>query len=256
MKINEWHPTDPAFTTTLTKTDLKNVWKHLHAADLAAVPSGDLLDAWLAYHNGDFAEAVRLGRSLGSKGLPVVIRAVVAYTDYVCEDDKTSERLLHLAYEYGIETSEGAHFDYNCEFTTAVAMGRYSQTISITKALHQGFGGKIKKRLATVLEHQPDHAEAHIALALYHAEVINKVGATLGGITYGAKSKTALEHCEKALALAATPINLIEAGNVHILLKAKDAVSRATQLYQQAAEMEPLDTVQALDIDFAKSQLD
>lgn len=255
MKIKQWHATDPAYTTALTKTDLKKLWKQLHAADLAPVPSGDLLDAWLAYHNGDFAEALRLGRSLGSIGLPVVIRAVVAYTDYVCEDDKTSERLLHLAYEYGIETSEGAHFDYNCEFTTAVAMGRYSQSISITKALHQGFGGKIKKSLAKVLEHQPNHAEAHIALALFHAEVINKVGATLGGITYGARSKSAIEHCEHALSLAPTPINLIEAGNVYILLKGEDAVAKATKLYEQAAAMQPLDCVQALDVDFAQSQL-
>lgn len=255
MKINEWQPTDSAFTTVLTKTEVKKLWKQLHAADLAPEPTGDLLDAWLAYHNGEFAEAVRLGRSLGSKGLPVVIRAVVAYTDYVCEDDKTTERLLHLAYQYGDETCESAHFDYNCEFTTAVAMGRYSQSISITKALHQGLGGKIKKRLNTVIEHQPDHAEAHIALAIYHAEIINKVGATLGGITYGAKSKSAIEHCERALSLAATPINLIEAGNVYLLLKGKNSVAKATELYEQAAAMEPLDCVQALDVDFAKSQL-
>ncbi len=219
------------------------------------ITAGDLLDAWLAYHNGNFSEAVHLGRSLSGKGLPVVIRAVVAYTDYVCEDDKTTERLLNMAYEYGIETSMSAHFDYNCEFTTAVAMGRYSQSISITKALHQGLGGKIKKRLATVIEHQPDHAEAHIALALYHAEIINKVGATLGGITYGARSKSALKHCEHGLSLAATPINLIEAGNVYILLKGKDAVAKATELYEQAAAIEPLDCVQALDVDFAQSQL-
>lgn len=256
MKFNDWHDTDPAFTLTMGKTELKERWSQLHQADLAALPSGDLLDAWLAFHNGDFAKAGKMGRGLGIKGLPVVLRCVVAYTDYVCEDDKVSTELLHDAYLYGVKLCEDSHFDMNCEFTTALTMGRYSQSISVTKALHQGMGGKIKSRLTAVLEHQPKHAEAHVAMALYHAEIINKVGATLGGITYGAKTKSALQHIEQALSLAPTAINLIEAGNAYILLKEKDAVSKATELYQQAANLKPLDALQAMDIDFAKSQLD
>ncbi|KAA3640501.1 MAG: hypothetical protein DWP95_08480 [Proteobacteria bacterium] len=256
MKFNDWHDTEPTYILTLNKTELKDRWQNLHQADLAQLPSGDLLDAWLSFHNGHFSEAAKKGRGLGSKGLPVLLRSVVAYTDYVCEDDKLSTELLRDAFHYGVETSESGHFDFNCEFTTALTMGRYSQSISITKALHQGMGGKIKTRLDTVLKHQPNHAEAHIAMALYHAEVINKVGATLGGITYGAKPKLALKHIDQALSLAPTAINLIEAGNAYILLKEKDAVEKATALYQQAADMEPLDAVQAMDIDFAQSQLD
>jgi hypothetical protein len=49
---------------------------------------------------------------------------------------------------------------------------------------------------------------------------------------------------------------LIEAGNAYILLKEKDAVNKATDLYQQAADKKPLDALQAMDIDFAQSQLD
>jgi tetratricopeptide (TPR) repeat protein len=256
MKFNDWHDTDPALILTLNKTELKNRWQDLHQADLAQMPSGDLLDAWLAFHNGQFAEAAKMGRGLGVKGLSVLLRSVVAYTDYVCEDDNESTQLLQDAYQYGVEICEDSHFDYNCEFTTALTMGRYSQSISVTKALHQGMGGKIKSRLTAVLDHQPDHAEAHIAMALYHAEVINKVGATLGGITYGAKAKSALQHIEQALNLAPTAINLIEAGNAYILLKEKNAVDKATDLYRRAAGMEPLDALQAMDIDFAQSQLD
>ncbi len=256
MKFNDWHDTDSAFILDLDKATLKQRWQDLHRADLASMPSGDLLDAWLAFHNGHFAQAAQIGRGLGVKGLPVLLRSVVAYTDYVCEDDTVSTQLLHDGYQYGVDICEDSHFDYNCEFTTALTMGRYSQSISVTKALHQGMGGKIKSRLSAVLEHQPEHAEAHIAMALYHAEVINKVGATLGGITYGAKAKLALEHIDQALSLAPTAINLIEAGNAYILLKEKDAVKKATALYQQAAEMKPLDSLQAMDIEFAQSQLD
>ena len=255
MKFNDWHDTDTEFTLSLSKSDLKDRWQGLHQADLAPLPSGDLLDAWLAFHNGHFSQAGKMGRGLGIKGLPVLLRSVVAYTDYVCEDDKVSTELLHDAYIYGVDLCEDSHFDYNCEFTTALTMGRYSQSISVTKALHQGMGGKIKSRLSAVLEHQPDHAEAHIAMALYHAEVINKVGATLGGITYGAKAKLAYEHIDRALTLAPTAINLIEAGNAYILLKDKNAVDKATELYQQAADKKPLDALQTMDIDFAQSQI-
>ncbi len=256
MKFNDWHDTDPDFILTLSKSELKERWPQLHQADLAQLPSGDLLDAWLAFHQGHFADAARMGRGLGIKGLPVLLRSVVAYTDYICENDNVSTELLNDAYLHGVNLCEDSHFDYNCEFTTALTMGRYSQSISVTKALHQGMGGKIKSRLSAVLEHQPKHAEAHMAMALYHAEIINKVGATLGGITYGAKAKLAHEHIDQALSLAPTPINLIEAGNAYILLKEKDAVSQATELYQQAANQKPLDALQAMDIDFAQSQLD
>ena len=49
-------------------------------------------------------------------------------------------------------------------------------------------------------------------MAMYHAEIIDKVGATLGGLTYGANCNTAAEHIEKALELVPNAINLIEAG--------------------------------------------
>ena len=62
----------------------------------------------------------------------------------------------------------------------AYALGRYSQGISVAKALAQGLGGKVKNALETTIKLAPKHADAHIALGAFHAEVIDKVGSLLG----------------------------------------------------------------------------
>ena len=93
-------------------------------------------------------------------------------------------------------------------------------------------------------------------MEMYHAEIIDKVGAALGGLTYGAKAKTAHSHIDQSLQLVPNAINLIEAGNAILLLKGDKGMGEATALYQRAAEVEPLDALQAMDVDFAASQLE
>jgi len=253
MNISDWEATDAQFIQDMTAEDLQSRWSDLHAADLAAPPSGDLLAAWLLFHNGHYADAAQAAQELGTEGIPVLLRSVVAYTDYICEDEDECTALLEQAYELGEATNST---DHNTQFTTALAMGRYSQSISITKALAKGLGGKVKNLLSAVLEAQPEHAEAHLAMAMYHAEIIDKVGATLGGLTYGAKPKIAHQHIEQALELVPNAINLIEAGNAILLLKGEDkGMDEATEYYQQAAAVEPLDALQSMDVDFAASQL-
>jgi hypothetical protein len=38
---------------------------------------------------------------------------------------------------------------------------------------------------------EPQRADAHIALGVYHAEILDKVGAVLAGLTYGVKKEEA-----------------------------------------------------------------
>jgi len=253
MKISNWQATESTFTHSYQQQDLSLVWKQLHAADLETLPSGTLADAWLLFHNGHFEQAAQTALSIGPKASAVLLRSVVAYTDYICEDEDECVDLLKQAYKWAdsIDSNEVNHL-----FTTALAMGRYSQSISITKALTKGLGGKIKNLLTAVLKAVPKHAEAHLAMAMYHAEIIDKVGSTLGGLTYGANNKTALRHIESALELAPNAINLIEAGNAVLLLKGDKAMDEATEFYQQAASVTPLDALQAMDVEFAQSQLE
>ncbi len=253
MKISNWQDTEDTFTLSMTEDELLASWAELHAADLADEPSGDLLSAWLMFHNGHYADAAKAAQKLGAEGIPVLIRSVVAYTDYICEDEDECVDLLEQVYLLGEEASDS---NAQCHFPTALAMGRYSQSISITKALAKGLGGKVKSLLTAVLDSQLNHAEAHLAMAMYHAEIIDKVGATLGSLTYGAKPKIAYQHMEQALELVPNAINLIEAGNAVLLLKGDKGMNDATAYYERAAEVTPLDALQKMDVDFAASQLE
>ena len=144
----------------------------------------------------------------------------------------------------------------NSHYRRAFAIGRYSQCISITKALAQGLAGKVKESLDATLDLAPKHAEAQTALGLYHAEIVGKVGGMLAKLTYGASAATAEKHLKEATKLTPdSPIAWIEYGNGLLLLhgeKQEDAVAEA---YAKAAKLKPRDAMEALDAAWAKEQL-
>ena len=69
----------------------------------------------------------------------------------------------------------------NAWYFHAQALGRYSQGISVAKALAEGHGSKIKESLEKALQVEPKHAEANIALGAFHANVVNKMGQLAAG---------------------------------------------------------------------------
>ena len=147
--------------------------------------------------------------------------------------------------------------DANAHYLYAFAHGRYSQGISVAKALAQGFGGKIKEALQAAMKLDAKHADAHTAYGAYQAEVIDKVGGIVAGVTYGAKKDSAIEHYETALKLfPESPITHIEYANGLIMLFGKSRISEATKLYEKAASLKPMDAMERLDVELAKSELE
>jgi tetratricopeptide (TPR) repeat protein len=145
----------------------------------------------------------------------------------------------------------------NAHYQFAYAAGRYSQSISIIKALKEGYGGKIKSALETVLKLDPKHAEANTAMGAYHAEIIDKVGGMVGKLTYGASKDAAVEHFEKALKLTPqSPIAHIEYANGLLMLFGDKEMDKATKLYEKAAKMKGKDAMEMLDIEVAKDELE
>jgi tetratricopeptide (TPR) repeat protein len=127
----------------------------------------------------------------------------------------------------------------------------------VAKALRQGVGGKILQSLERALDLQPLHAEAHTALGMYHAEIIDKVGKLIGGMTYGASESKALEHFRKALELTPrAPIARIEYGNGLYLLQGDRRLDEVSELYVAAAETSPLDAMEKLDVEAALAELE
>ncbi len=145
----------------------------------------------------------------------------------------------------------------NSHYRHAFALGRYSQGLSIAKALKAGIAGKVRTSLDAALTLSPKHAEAHTAMALYHAEIIGKVGSMIGGLTYGAKAAEAEKHIKTALKLTPdSPIAHIEHGNVLMLLHGDKKEDAAAGEYEAAAKLKPLDAMEALDAAYAASQLE
>jgi tetratricopeptide (TPR) repeat protein len=127
----------------------------------------------------------------------------------------------------------------------------------VLKALRQGIGGKVHASLQTTLALQPDHAEAHTAFGMYHAEIIAKVGSLIGGMTYGASADEALRHFEKALELTPeSPIAHIEYGNGLYLLYGDDRLDDVTDLYVRASELNPADAMEKLDVEAALAEFE
>ncbi len=237
---------------------LESVWGDLHRGDREAFPEKpELQEAWRCFHRGDFQKAVILADEAGLAGHAVANKATGIYASYL-EDDH--ERQINC-YKSAISRAEQAIEDYpedaNSHYFHAFNLGRYSQSISVIKALKQGVGGKILKSLQRAIGLQAEHAEAHTALAMYHAEIIDKVGKLIGGMTYGASEARALEHFEIALNLTPmSPIAHIEFGNGLYLLYADSRLDQVTDLYIKASEMEPHDAMEKLDVESALAELE
>ena len=145
----------------------------------------------------------------------------------------------------------------NAHYQYAYAAGRYSQRISVAKALAQGYGGKIRIALEATLKLAPKHGEAHVAMGAYHAEIIDKVGALVGGLTYGAKKDAGEEHFRKALKLMPdSPIAHVEYANGLVMMHGKKMLEEAGKLYAKAAALKARDAMEKLDIEAARSELE
>jgi hypothetical protein len=143
----------------------------------------------------------------------------------------------------------------NAWYWQAYALGRYSQGISVAKALAQGLGGKVKARWKPTIKLAPKHADAHIALGSFHAEVIDKVGKLLGR-TQGADAATGLKMF-KALKLNPTSaIAMIEYANGLVMLEGDKKMKEAEKLYADAAACTPMDAMERLDVEMARSELE
>ena len=216
-----------------------------------------LQDAWRAYHRGDFAQAVELGLEVGPLGYNVANKATNIYATYLEASEESKLALFLQSAGRAEQLAARASSIANAWYFHAQALGRYSQGISVVKALAEGLGGKVKHDLEQAIALEPHHADAHIAMGTYHAEVINKIGATIGGLTYGASRDAGVKHFETALKLNPhSAIARIEYANGLVMMFGESRMKQATRLYQEAAACPPADAMERLDAELAKSELE
>lgn len=260
---------------------LKKAWPKLHAGDCEPYPDAKraaamikaagkaapkldadaladaLQDAWRAFHHGEFKAAFDAGTALGVIGTSVAVKALGIHATYLVDDQAEQLKRYEQAAVLAEAAIKALPDDANSHYRHAFALGRYSQGLSIAKALKMGIAAKVRTSLDAALELEPEHAEAHTALALFHAEIINKIGAMIGGLTYGAKASEAEGHIKTALKLTPTsPIAHIEHGNILLLLDERRNEDAAATAYEKAAKCKPVDAMETLDAAFAQSQLE
>ena len=140
-----------------------------------------VLQAWVHFHNGEFQEASQVGLAAGGAGITAANKATSIYANYLEKKEKTRLELFTQVAEQAQQQAQADPKNANAWYWHAYALGRYSQGISVAKALAQGLGSKIRESLEKAIALAPAHADAHIALGAFHAEVIDKVGALVGG---------------------------------------------------------------------------
>lgn len=241
-----------------TAATLKKSWDRLHKGDREPFPKDDkVVEAWIAYHAGDFQKAHELGLKAGAAGTNVANKAQAIYANYLESSEAAKLKMFQEVVERAEALQAAEPKNVNAYYLHAYALGRYSQGISIAKALAQGLGGKVKASLDTALKLDAKHADAHIASGAYHAEIIGKVGAMIGGLTYGAKQDAALKHYEQAVKLNPdSAIARIEYANGLVTLMGKAKLKEAEKLYAEAAKCKPADAMERLDVEMAKAELE
>lgn len=237
---------------------LRKAWDRLHKGDCEPFPEAAALQqAWRAFHRGDFVDAIAQGSKLGAPGSVVASKAAAVAATYLEEDDRRALRLLDDAAKRAEEATRALSAHANVWYMQAFVLGRYAQRISIIKALAEGIGTKVRKALDRTLELAPLHADAHIALGLYHAEIIDKVGALAGRLTYGADAAKSVKHFEQALKLnPGSAIAHMEYANGLLMLHGDSKKKQAVLLYRKAAECKPADAMERLDVEQARAELE
>jgi tetratricopeptide (TPR) repeat protein len=254
----KWTPFPHAGDYTFDAASLKKNWARLHQGDCEPLPKeAAVLQAWVLFHNGEFQKACEAGVKAGGHGLTVANKTTGIYANYLESKEKVKlELFMEVAGRAEAQQATDPK-NANAFYWQAYALGRYGQGISVAKALAQGLGTKVKQALEQAIKLQPKHADAHIALAAFHAEVIDKVGSLIGGMTYGAKKDTGLSLFKEALQLnPGSAIAMIEYANGMVMLEGDKKMKEATKLYEQAATSKPMDAAERLDVEMAKAELE
>lgn len=236
---------------------VKKQWARLHAGDAEPLPKdAKVLEAWVLFHRGEFQKAYDAGLKAGGDGITVANKAQGIYANYLEKSEKTKLAMFQEIAERAEAQQNQAPKNANAWYWQAYALGRYSQGISVAKALAQGLGSKVKSALETTIKLAPKHADAHIALGTFHAEVIDKVGSLLGK-TQGADKATGLKMFQQALKIhPASAIAMVEYANGLVMLEGDKKMKEAEKLYADAAACTPADAMETLDVEMAKAELE
>lgn len=252
-----WSPIDPAGRFSFDAAQVTALWARLHQSELEPLPTDErVLKAWVHFHQGDFQSALKSGRAIGLPGATVANKAACAYAQYLEPDAAVRQSLLWQTAQDAARQVDADPHNPNAHFLHALALARYSQGIRVARALAMGIGRSVPTSLAIAIRLQPAHASAHIALGVFHADVIDKVGALIGRMTYGVNRETSMRMLEDGIRLApASPIGLLEYAKALVTLEGDSSLDEARHWCGKAAAIVPMDAKEWLEVQSAKDVL-
>lgn len=235
---------------------LKTRWARLHQGDAEPFPEEAAVQAaWALFHAGRFQDACEAGLAAGDAGIVVANKAQSTHANYLETREKARLAMFREVAERAEAQARARPGLASAHYWRAYALGRYSQGISVAKALEQGLGEQVRTALETTLALAPLHADAHIALGAFHAEVIDQVGRQAAK-TQGADATTGLQLFKAALALnPGSAVARVEYANALVMLEGDRRMKEAEQLYAEAAACQPADAAERLDVEMAKAAL-
>ncbi|URI10565.1 hypothetical protein MW290_16310 [Aquincola tertiaricarbonis] len=231
-------------------------WARLHQGDQEPLPADEaVLQAWVCFHAGDFEGARDRGIAAGRAGTTVANKAQIAYASYLEPREAARIALFLQAAERAEAQAAAEPGNANAHYLLASALGRYSQSISVAKALAMGMGSRVRAALDTAVRLCPSHGEAHIVLGAFHAEVIDKVGSLLGR-TQGASVEAGLRHFRQALRLMPdSALARLEFAKGLVMLEGEKRLPEADRLCQEAVACTPVDAAERLHAERARAEL-
>ena len=231
----------------------------MYALSLIGVVHAKTIDeAKAAYAQGRFAEAARIGESLGtSQGFALSAKSLSVHAHYAAKEGEKKE-LLERAVGLARKAVLSDPGNANAHLQLARAIGRRAETVGIFEAA--GEAEKIRESTENALRINPDLASAHLSLGRWHSELVGAMGSFMARTVYGARKKDAIASFERALALAPQAkdvplqyaLGLLALDDVQYHEKARDLLMRAIRLpakdaYERILHTKAVETLNNLD---------
>ena len=227
--------------------------RFLLLACLAVAPLGGtagaqpIEEAKSAYAEGRFADAARIGASLGTSEGYALAAGSLAIHGFYFAPDAEAETLLEEATALARKAIRVDPSNPDAYLRFVQAMGRHAQAIGSFEAINRGYAGKIREAAEKTLELDPESAAAHAALGAWHAEVVAAAGSFIARITHGARESDALAHFESALKHAPdTKFANLEYALGLLLLDEDEYRGKARKLLARAIELPAKDAYDRL----------
>jgi hypothetical protein len=216
MNTKNWAASRTTPGIRLFGQNFREAWPELHLGDCEPYPDKSrilstgtrsrgsrwrrchLADAWRAYHRGDFAEAVRAGLNrsacLGTRW-PTRPRHLCRLPGRRSDDQDGD---LQGRHQTSRGSDQGLPDDANAHYFTPFCWAATASAFPSPRRWPRVSAARSRHHWSVPWQLAPKHAEAHTAMGLYHAEIIDKVGKLVGSMTYGASADKAMKHFERA----------------------------------------------------------